>query len=152
MSVTYDLFIKWKDLKKFNSERKALIALGMSSGAAVHWKNGRNADTDIIERMAKDLGENAAMWAAMAMQERCQGEPARAWRRIARQLGATLTILLSVGITSQEKTQIHQQHAISDLYIMRNNVWLRRLWRSLKQALSPARHHHQSFITVPAAR
>ena len=115
MSVTYDLFLRWKALKKLRSERRALLALGMSSGAAVPWKNGRNGSAELIEKMAKDLGEDPAMWVAMAMHEQSQGETARTWGRIARKLGATLTMLISLGITNRE---IHLQ--INNLHVTNN--------------------------------
>ena len=114
MSVTYDLFLRWKAQKKLRSERKALLALGMSSGAAVPWKNGRNGSAELIEKMAKDLGEDPAMWVAMSMQEQCQGETARTWGRIARQLGATLALLITAGIANNQKILIEQKLACHD--------------------------------------
>lgn len=119
MPVTYDLFLKWKTLRKINSERKALIELKMSSGAAVHWKNGRNAETYIIEKMANDLGENAAMWAALAMEEQSRGESARSWARIAKQLGSTATAIVMISLAcSAFQTSKQQAEPQSTLYTL----------------------------------
>src|SRR5690606_14915181 len=85
-------FDRWKAAKKHSSDRAALAALGVSHGAAVHWKAGRNADADVIERMANDLGENAGALIAQAMAESAKGDAARTWARLAKQLGAAAAV------------------------------------------------------------
>ena len=86
------LFQRWKDAKGFASERQAMQALGLSHGAAVHWKAGREASAEIIERMARDLGEEPIKWAALAMIGQTKGETSRAWSRMARKLGAAAAV------------------------------------------------------------
>lgn len=98
MSVTATLFDRWKAAKKHSSDRAALAALGVSHGAAVHWKAGRNADADVIERMANDLGENAGALIAQAMAESAKGEAARTWARLAKRLAAAAVVVLSVAV------------------------------------------------------
>ena len=96
MSATYDLFTRWKKQKSIPSDNAGALALGVSRASASLWKQGRNADADVIERMAKDIGESPAAWAARAMAEQSKGEAARAWARIARQLGAAAAVLAVV--------------------------------------------------------
>lgn len=97
-SITAQLFTRWKVARGFTSDRAALQSLGVSHGAAVHWKAGRNADADVIERMARDLGENAGALVAQAMAEQTKGEAARTWARIAKQLGAAAALVLAVAL------------------------------------------------------
>src|SRR5690606_32726863 len=66
----------------------------LSPGAAVHWKAGRNADADVIEKMAIDLGENAHALVAQAMAEQAKGPSARTWTRIAKRLSAAAIVLM----------------------------------------------------------
>lgn len=94
MSATYDLFTRWKAANGYDSDNAGAIALGITRGTASLWKSGRNANVDLIERMAKDLGESPAAWAALVMKEQSQGEAARTWARIARQLGAAAAVAL----------------------------------------------------------
>src|SRR5690606_6167371 len=91
-------FDRWKAAKKHSSDRAALAALGVSPGAAVHWKAGRNADADVIERMANDLGENAGALIAQAMAESAKGDAARTWARLAKQLGAAAALVLAIAL------------------------------------------------------
>lgn len=96
MSITQTLFERWKVAKGIDSNRAAMRALGLSATANIHWKAGRNADADVIERMANDLGENAGELIAKAMAEQARGEAARTWERIAKQLGAAAVVVLAV--------------------------------------------------------
>lgn len=107
MSATYDLFTRWKAAKGLPSDNAGAIALGLTRASASLWKQGRNAEADLIERMAKDLGEDPAMWAALVMKEQSKGEASRAWGRIARRLGAAAAIALcavAVPAITQEST------------------------------------------------
>ena len=51
MNVTVALFDRWKAAKNVESDRAALRLLGLSSGAAVHWRKGREAGADVLERL-----------------------------------------------------------------------------------------------------
>jgi len=141
MSVTFDLFNRWKAAKGFISDRQALTELGVSHGAAVHWKTGRNGDAAVIERMAKDLGENAMLMVALAMKEQSQGESAKTWARFAKQLGAAAAIamvtLLPLG-NAIANALIAKANSPA-MYIMSNaRRWLSDLLRRAVHATNPA--------------
>src|SRR5690606_5965831 len=68
MSITAELFERWKKARGYTSDRAALLALDVSHGAAVHWRAGRNAEVHIIERMARDLGDDPLQAVARAME------------------------------------------------------------------------------------
>jgi len=103
VSSTYELFSQWKAAKGHKSDNAGAIALGVTRGAVSLWKSGRNADADVIERLAKELGQSPAAWAARAMSEQAKGEAARAWARIAKQLStaAVLAVVAALPLTSQ---------------------------------------------------
>lgn len=132
MSITFDLYTRWKALKGFASDRAALAELGVSHGAAVHWKDGRNADAAVIEHMAKDLGENAMLMVALAMKEQSKGESAKTWARFAKQLGAAAALVFVALFPSAKASAIAtvlQAEQAQDICIMRNRFvrLLRRL-------------------------
>lgn len=83
MNPTLALFDLWKSVKGFSSDRAALNALGLSHGAAVHWKAGRQAEVDVVEKMARETGENPLKWIAMVMAEQSTKDPVkRTWERV----------------------------------------------------------------------
>lgn len=98
MSTTFSLYARWKAAKGHSSDRKAMAELGVSHGAAVHWKAGRNADADVIERMAIDLGENAGALIAKAMAEQAKGAAAKTWARLAKQLSAAAVLVVATAL------------------------------------------------------
>lgn len=135
MSTTLALFERWKALKGIESDRQALKALGLSAGAAVHWKAGRNGDAALIERLCKDLGENAMAMTALAMKEQSQGEAAKTWARFARQLGAaaTLACVLLTALPAQS-APYGQAEQNQPIYIMRSvRRWLRNAFTAFRQ-------------------
>lgn len=85
-STTYSLFLRWTAKRGYASDRAALADLGVSHGAAQHWKAGKNAGADVIERMALDLGENPGTLIASAMAEQARGDAAKTWARLAKKL------------------------------------------------------------------
>lgn len=96
MSESYDLFCRWKHVKKIDSDNAGAIALGISRGTVSLWKQGKNAEIQLVERMAADIGDRPDLWAAKVMAERSSSEEERgAWKRIAQKL-ATTTALLAV--------------------------------------------------------
>lgn len=117
MSTTAALFARWIAAKGYSSERQALKALKLSPGAAVHWKAGRNADADIIEKMARDLDENAGELIALAMAEQAKGEAARTWARLAKQLGAAAAVA-AVAVVALPVLQAHDGSALAYLPVM----------------------------------
>ncbi len=86
MSATYELFTAWKAKKGLTSDNQGALALGVTRMAASAWKNGRNAEIPLIERMAKELKEDPAAWAMMVLAERTIGEERRAIEKLARGL------------------------------------------------------------------
>lgn len=98
MSITNELFERWKTAKEIDSNRAAMRLLNLSPTANIHWKAGRNADADVIERMAIDLGENPGPLIAKAMAEQAKGPAARTWERLAKQLGAAAVVVLAVAL------------------------------------------------------
>lgn len=94
MSASYDLFCRWKYVQKIDSDNAGAIALGVSRGTVSLWKQGKNAEIQLIEKMAGDIGERQDLWAARVMAERSSSEEERgAWKRIAQRLGTTATFL-----------------------------------------------------------
>lgn len=112
MSITFDLYTRWKATKGFTSDRQALAELGVSHGAAVHWKDGRNGDAAVIEHMAKDLGENAMLMVALAMKEQSKGESAKTWARFAKQLGAAAAVAAVALVAYAALPQGHESYAL----------------------------------------
>ena len=83
MSATYHLFTEWKKAKGLTSDNQGAIALGVTRGTVSLWKQDRNAEIPLIERMAKDIGEEPIPWAMMVLAERSLGEEKRALTRLA---------------------------------------------------------------------
>ena len=141
MSQTWKLFERWQAAKGYSSVRQAAMALGVDPSAATLWKNGRNANADVIEHMANELGESPAAWAALVMQEQSKGEAARAWGRIARQLGAAAVIALAALLPSVDANAnaSNQVGNSSPMHIMSIAMrWLRRAASYAAERLFPA--------------
>lgn len=89
MSATLQLYERWKAHKGFATDTAALKALGLTTGAAQHWKAGRNADLGTLQKMAEDLAEDYVPVVMQAFQEAAKNERDRkAWKRFAKKLGA----------------------------------------------------------------
>jgi transcriptional regulator with XRE-family HTH domain len=86
MSATYQLFTEWKKAKGLTSDNQGALALGVTRGTVSLWKQDRNAEIQLVERMAKDIGEEPAPWAMMVMAERAVGEEKRVLERLAKSL------------------------------------------------------------------
>lgn len=97
MSATYDLFLRWKAHKAFPSDRKAMLALKLDPSAITPWKEGRNGSLAVIERMAKDLGEDPVPTIMRAWEETLPLEPdKRVARRVAKRLGGAAVLAFSL--------------------------------------------------------
>lgn len=97
MSATYTLFTRWRELKGHTSALAACAELGVERQAATYWKDGRNAEAQVIERMAKDLGENATAWVLAAAAEKTRAaDEKRTLLRMAKSLGYAAAIFLAV--------------------------------------------------------
>lgn len=121
MSVTYKLFTRWADAQKYTSIRQAVMALGLQPQAATYWKDGRNAEAHIIEKMASDLGENAAAYILAAAAEKVRAaDEKRTLLRLARQFGyaAMLVIAASPALSAVDFSRIP---TVGTMVIMSNN-------------------------------
>lgn len=125
MSATYTLFLRWKDLKGHASAMAACAELGVERQAATYWKDGRNAEAQVIERMANDLGENPAAWVLAAAAEKSRAaDEKRTLLRMAKQFGyaACLTMIAFLPYSAQAKSylDVYTAKASESLYIMSN--------------------------------
>lgn len=97
MSATNDLFARWKAHKGIETDSEAARVLNVSHGAPHHWRQGRNGSAAVIERMAKDLGEDPVPVILQAFAEAARdAEDKRTLGRLARRLGAACLALLAL--------------------------------------------------------
>ncbi|MEO7431117.1 MAG: hypothetical protein ABIR62_03700 [Dokdonella sp.] len=96
MSATYKLFARWTQIKQFRSAMAACEELGLSRASATNWKNGANAQANVIERMALDIGENPEAWVLAANAEKALGDEKRTLERLARKLGYAAMLCIAV--------------------------------------------------------
>ncbi|QDI03440.1 hypothetical protein E4A48_06810 [Xanthomonas cerealis pv. cerealis] len=99
MSQSYDLFCRWKHVKKIQSDNAGGIALGVTRATISSWKQGKNAEIQYIEKMAMEIGDSPETWSALVMAERSNSEAEKAaWKRIAQKLAATVMgLMLFIG-------------------------------------------------------
>lgn len=101
MSVTHTLFTRWMREKNLPSVRQACLELGVQPQAATYWKDGRNAEAHIIERMANDLNEQPAAWILAAAAEKVRAaEERRTLMRMAKLLGYAASLLCTTSLAS----------------------------------------------------
>lgn len=107
MSQSYDLFCRWKHVKKIQSDNAGAIALGVTRATVSTWKQGKNAEIQYIEQMALDIGDSPETWCALVMAERSNSEAEKAaWARIAQKLATVaMALCLAVGFSLPQKTQ-----------------------------------------------
>lgn len=107
MSQSYDLFCRWKHVKKIQSDNAGAIALGVTRATVSSWKQGKNAEIQFIEQMALDIGDSPETWSALVMAERSNSEAEKAaWKRIAQKLASVAMVLaLGVGLASPRDAQ-----------------------------------------------
>lgn len=144
MSATLAVFRRWKEAKKIESDRAAMGELGLSHGAAVHWKNGKNGDAHMIERMCSDLGEDPVPVILEAFAEAARDASARkALQRLARRYRGTLAALV-VAIVPLLSPAPVGAHSGSTVYPLceRGNATRRRA-----QDLQRRRSNHRSVTT-----
>jgi len=97
MTATLALFERWKAHKKLLSDREAAKVLGLSHGAPHLWRTGRNGSAAVIERMAKDLGEDPVPVILQAFAEAARdAEDKRTLGRLAKRLGAACWALVAL--------------------------------------------------------
>jgi hypothetical protein len=89
MSQSYDLFCRWKHVKKIQSDNAGAIALGVTRATVSSWKQGKNAEIQYIEQTALDIGDSPETWSAWLWpsaairrpRKRLASELRRSWRR-----------------------------------------------------------------------
>ncbi|MGH8050102.1 MAG: hypothetical protein ACREPB_05525 [Arenimonas sp.] len=121
MSTTYELFTRWRIAKGYPSDLQGTIALGLTQGVSYHWKQGRNATADIIERMCKDLGLDPMFYIIKGFEEAAQGDAKRTLARAAKRFAGVLIIggvLMTPLPSYAQSTSIDSSHG---LYIMRSH-------------------------------
>lgn len=127
MSATNDLFTRWKAHKGVQTDSEGARILSVSHGAPHHWRQGRNGSAAVIERMAKDLGEDPVPVILQAFAEAARdAEDKRTLGRLARRLGAACLALLALApmLMPSNAHASPQGHAEPHgLYIMRNRTW-----------------------------
>ncbi|GAA0709442.1 hypothetical protein GCM10009105_09910 [Dokdonella soli] len=97
-SVTFQLFEKWRAGKGYTSANAGCVALGVERACATHWKGGRNAEANVIERMARDLGEDPAAWIlAAAAEKTIKADEQRTLLRLAKSLGYAAALFMFIG-------------------------------------------------------
>ncbi|MEG2802911.1 DUF3693 domain-containing protein [Stenotrophomonas sp.] len=107
MSQSYDLFCRWKHVKKIQSDNAGAIALGVTRATVSSWKQGKNAEIQYIEQMALEIGDSPETWSALVMAERSNSEAEKAaWKRIAQKLASVaMALALGVGLASPRDVQ-----------------------------------------------
>jgi hypothetical protein len=131
MSATYELFQRWKAAKKFESDAAAMRSLSLHPTALTPWKAGRNGSAAVIEKMAKDMGEDPVPVILQAFAEAARdAEDRKTLGRLARKLGAACIALFMLApmFSSSAHAATMQGHDLErkGLYIMRNaRRWLR---------------------------
>lgn len=94
MSATYRLFERFKAHKSLASNNQGALALGIVRQTVTQWKNGANAEPEMIERMAKAIGEDPLVTILEAYSEREKGASARVLEKLAKRFAAVACALL----------------------------------------------------------
>lgn len=154
MSSSYDLFCRWKHVNKLGSDNAGATALGVSRSTVSLWKQGKNAEIHLIERMAQDIGDAPEMWAARVMAERSGSEEEQsAWTRIAQRLSAFAAVLLlatlpyGAGARPTETGFNFAEKASSMDYVLRT---VRYLWRLVCDLLASKVRRGKAADTLEA--
>lgn len=94
MSATFSLFERWKAAKGYATDSAAADGLGVTRAAVSLWRQGRNGNAALVERMAKDLGEDPVPVILQAFAEAARdAEDRKTLGRLARKLGAACLAL-----------------------------------------------------------
>ena len=98
VSATVRLLDAWKARMGLDTDYKAAKGLHISQTTVSGWRKGRShAAPGLAARMAKDLGENIALWCAAIEVERAHNaDDRRAWEQILRQLTAAAAMVILV--------------------------------------------------------
>ena len=150
MNATNKLLDKWAAMRsaKLGAPLKpSAIAheLGLKPGAISNYRAAvSQAAPHIIEKMARDIGENPAGWLALVESERARdAEDRRTWARLARSFGAAATVaavaLLGYGFFDQSAHETIQSAAILNvvgtMHYAKLCRWLARAADALRRLL-----------------
>lgn len=126
MNTTEALFTRWMLAKGYRSGRAAAKALKVSPMGPTNWRAGHNAEIHVIERMANDLGEDAATLVIAVFLETQKGPNVATMKRVAKKLG-TLAVALVLALPIPQPASATDSEGI---YIMRS---ARRVRRSVRR-------------------
>lgn len=100
MNATMQLLRLWMATQGHITQSDAARALGVKPAAVNNWTRGiSQAAPHLVERMAKDLGENPGRWLAQVESERSKdADDRRTWAALAKQLGAAAAVVLAVAL------------------------------------------------------
>lgn len=111
MSATFELFTRWRSAKGFTTDAEAARYLRIHVSTITPWKlHGRNGSPAVIERMAKDLGEDPVPTILKAFSEAARdAEDRKTLGRLARSVGAAcLALLMLAPWTQQASAHSHR--------------------------------------------
>lgn len=158
MTATLELFDRWKALRGITSDREAAKVLGLSHGAPAQWRTGRNGSASVIERMAKDLGEDPIPVILQAFAEAARdAEDKRALSRMAKKLAASAMVLVLAWMPYSAPTaSVRSGSENAAIYIMRTRA-MRKILDALVKAwamvaLRPPRLQPQDMEPVTCNR
>ena len=150
MNATNKLLDKWWEIRSPASNKAAGLILGVTGNPISNYRAGLSqAEAHVIERMARDIGDDPLKWLALVESERAR-RPAdkKAWAAAARRLGAAAALacvlLTALPAHSAPYGQAEQNQPI---YIMRNvRRWLRSAFNALRLWNSPHGCTHTSAV------
>ncbi len=111
MSHTTELLDKFIKARNLTSDRHAMIALGLSHGAAAHWRQERgHAGVETIAAMCKTTGDDEARYQLLIAADRSKkADERKAWERVlARVASAAACLLFALSTPATNASEIHQ--------------------------------------------
>ena len=120
MSATFELYSRWKNAKGHKSDRQGAIALGVSPQTVQFWKDGRNGQPDIIEKMARDLDEDPIKTILAAYAEKETGNSKKVLVKLSKRFGAVV-LAAQLGAAAYP---VEATNNGAELYIMRSKGWI----------------------------
>ena len=118
MSATFELYSRWKNAKGHKSDRQGAIALGVSPQTVQFWKDGRNGQPDIIEKMARDLDEDPIKTILAAYAEKETGNSKKVLVKLSKRFGAVV-LAAQLGAAAYP---VEATNNGAELYIMRSTA------------------------------
>lgn len=123
-SSTVRLLEAWKAKMGLDTDYKAAKALHIKQPTISGWRSGRShAAPALAGKMAKDLGENIALWCAAIEVERAHNaDDKKVWQQILRQLTtAAAVVILALGLLPFQALASTQPIDFNgEIHIMRN--------------------------------